>query len=134
MRAASENALAYPSVADKSWSRSLSLTGAGRSEAYSFRPANASRASRDLVGVGPLSSFRPANMPRFFAGSCAAGAVAQHLKLQHRFLIYQELIRAPYLQHCTLTRNKTLALRYLICDKVTWKLEHMASQDEPWRS
>jgi hypothetical protein len=54
--------------------------------------------------------------------------------LQRRFSIYQELIRAPYLQHCTLTRNKTLALRYLICDKVTWKLEHMASQDEPWRS
>ena len=27
--------------------------------------------------------------------------VAQHLKVQHRFLLYQELIRTPYLQHST---------------------------------
>ncbi len=53
--------------------------------------------------------------------------VAQHLILQHRFLTYQELVRAPYLQHSTLTRNKIYALQHLMCDKVTPKLEHAAS-------
>ena len=28
-------------------------------------------------------------------------SVAQHLKLQHRFSLYQDLSRAPYLQHST---------------------------------
>jgi hypothetical protein len=53
--------------------------------------------------------------------------------LQHSFLIYQELIRAPYLQHSTLTRNKIYALQHLMCNKVTPKLEHAASQDKQRR-
>jgi hypothetical protein len=49
--------------------------------------------------------------------------VARHLNPQHPFLPFQGLSRTPYLQHSTLFCNKTM------CDKVTPKLECVASQD-----